>query len=281
MLKITTAFLLLVLIQSNGKSQTKIQNYYIDSLLKQRKDFYKLKESEFDSFNLSFVKEEYKSHPYFVSSDFNKDGLKDFALLLGNNQKEKGDRCLVVFNGVGNAGYYLCQLQYEDEVSPFFYEQNINNSMFVAYRNFLFVAAAETDIVYEFIPTKNGYKLKGESNIKSSNNSGQLKEKTIEIPIDVRKEFAKYANYTFVKQKTSFTSLIITHYARLGVNIADTYVLMESLAQRPKDFDEVLKAIWNQSSQDKEYLLMQFLSFGASAKTANILTEYTLEKFMK
>jgi hypothetical protein len=182
---------------------------------------------------------------------------------------------------VGNAGYYLCQLQYEDVVSPFFYEQNINNSMFVTYRNFLFVAAAETDIVYEFIPTKNGYKLKGESNIKSSNNSSQLKEKTIEIPIDVRKEFAKYANYTFVKQKTSFTSLIITHYARLGVNIADTYVLMESLAQRPKDFDEVLKAIWNQSSHDKEYLLMQFLSFGASAKTANILTEYTLEKFMK
>lgn len=107
------------------------------------------------------------------------------------------------------------------------------------------------------------------------------KEVPPSVPMAARKEFTAYANYTFEYGNSSFTPMIIQHFSRLGYDIGTTSEYMETLYQHPKEFDEVLKAIWNQSSHDSQFLFAQFKSFGVSSSTANYLTKYAIYKFSK
>ena len=105
-----------------------------------------------------------------------------------------------------------------------------------------------------------------------------VKKQTPTITLAMRREFAIYANNTFQNRNVSFGIMVTQHFARLGYDFASTSEFMESLDKYPKAFDEVLKTLWDQSS-NKEILFMQFKSLGISASTANQLVRYSIYKF--
>lgn len=99
------------------------------------------------------------------------------------------------------------------------------------------------------------------------------------IPSNVMKEFGYYANYTFQSGQGSFPAMIYTHFSRKGLDLGQIGIVMENMNTQPVLFNEVIKAIWMNSSKDKNYLYMQFKSFGVSATTANYLAEYCITNF--
>lgn len=117
------------------------------------------------------------------------------------------------------------------------------------------------------------------ASISNAQNTRSVNKST--IPQSVVKDFARNANYVFQYGNTSFAPMVMIHFQKLGYDMGQVGVIMENLEYDPQNFDEVLKALWNNSSHDKDYMYMQFKSFGVSATTANYLAEYCREKFLK
>lgn len=139
---------------------TATQRIYVDSLLVDNPNLYILNESAFDTLNLSFVKEEYHSSPYYISADFNRDGAKDFAVLFGDKNKHN-ERCLVIFNGVKSSEkFVVASIKADTKTITSLTEENINNSLFIAFRKNLHLLAAETCVCSEFIWSKSFYIFK-------------------------------------------------------------------------------------------------------------------------
>ncbi|MBU3676605.1 MAG: hypothetical protein FGM54_05410 [Chitinophagaceae bacterium] len=85
--------------------------------------------------------------PYYKHADFNKDGIKDFAILLLNNNIH--NKCVVViFNGQKNSGYKLSHVEDED----------YDTSTILAYNDKkLHIKILETESDGCFIPAGNRY----------------------------------------------------------------------------------------------------------------------------
>lgn len=89
--------------------------------------------------------------PYYQVGDFNRDGLRDFAVILltGKNAEDpKSGMHVVVFNGVRGDKYRVAHVEHED----------FNTATFISIGGKrLYVGVMETDSAGCFIPAGRGY----------------------------------------------------------------------------------------------------------------------------
>ena len=89
--------------------------------------------------------------PYYQTGDFNRDGIRDFAVILltGRNVNDPNSGMhVVVFNGVKGGKYRVAHIEHEEFSTALF----INTS-----RNKLYVGVMETDSAGCFVPAGRGY----------------------------------------------------------------------------------------------------------------------------
>ena len=89
--------------------------------------------------------------PYYQTGDFNRDGKRDFAVILlsGKSVSDPKSRMhVVVFNGLKGGSYRLAHIEHEDFSTALFIGVN---------RNTLFVGVMETDSTGCFVPAGRGY----------------------------------------------------------------------------------------------------------------------------
>jgi hypothetical protein len=114
-------------------------------------------EGWFDQEVLKWVREDwgYGKHykPYYNNNDFNKDGIKDFAVYLKNNKKnfrEPGNFAVVIFNGMKNGNFkfsYLGNENYSDETGLIFSKGKLHIKQFETDNEGCYIAAGETYIL--------------------------------------------------------------------------------------------------------------------------------------
>ncbi|MGH9901199.1 MAG: hypothetical protein ACRD68_05090 [Pyrinomonadaceae bacterium] len=91
--------------------------------------------------------------PYYQTGDFNRDGIRDFAVILltGKNVNDPDRRMhVVVFNGAKGGKYRVARIQHEEFSTAVFISTN---------RNKLYVGVMETDSAGCFVPDGRGYKV--------------------------------------------------------------------------------------------------------------------------
>lgn len=89
--------------------------------------------------------------PYYQTGDFNRDGKRDFAVILltGKNVSDpKSGMHVVVFNGSKGGSYRVAHIEHEDFSTALFIGVN---------RNTLYVGVMETDSTGCFVPAGRGY----------------------------------------------------------------------------------------------------------------------------
>lgn len=89
--------------------------------------------------------------PYYQIGDFNRDGLRDFAVILltgKNTEDPKSGMHVIVFNGVRGNRYRVAHMENED----------FNTEAFIRFNGKrLYVGVMETDSVGCFVPAGRGY----------------------------------------------------------------------------------------------------------------------------
>ena len=92
--------------------------------------------------------------PYYQTGDFNRDGKRDFAVILltGRNVRDpKSGMHVVVFNGSKGGSYRVAHIERED----------FSTALFIGVdRNTLYVGVMETDSTGCFVPAGRGYIVK-------------------------------------------------------------------------------------------------------------------------
>ena len=89
--------------------------------------------------------------PYYQTGDFNRDGKRDFAVMLltGKNTEDPNSGMhVVIFNQVSGNKYKKAHVEHEEFSTALF----INTE-----KNKLYVGVMETDSSGCFVPTKRGY----------------------------------------------------------------------------------------------------------------------------
>jgi ethanolamine utilization microcompartment shell protein EutL len=89
--------------------------------------------------------------PYYQTGDFNRDGKRDFAVILltGKNVSDPESRMnVVVFNGSKGGSYRVAHIEHEDFSTALFIHVD---------RNTLYVGVMETDSTGCFVPAGRGY----------------------------------------------------------------------------------------------------------------------------
>lgn len=113
-------------------------------------------ETRFDTRTLSAARNEWgfgrNFKPYYQTGDFNRDGRRDFALVLlvagrNSNSRNNGMR-VVIFNGVRGNRYRVAHIERVDYSTALFINTN---------RNGLHVGVMETDSTGCFAPAGRGY----------------------------------------------------------------------------------------------------------------------------
>ncbi len=89
--------------------------------------------------------------PYYQTGDFNRDGIRDFAVILltGKNVNDPNSGMhVVVFNGAKGGKYRVAHIEHEEFSTAVFISTN---------RNKLYVGVMETDSAECFVPAGRGY----------------------------------------------------------------------------------------------------------------------------
>ena len=131
------------------------QRIALANFLKTHSQYEFVPEGWFDQEVLKLVRIDWgfgkKYKPYYNNNDFNKDGIKDFAVFLKNNTKKYEDAnnfAVVIFNGLKNGSFkfsYLGKENFSDETGLTFS------------RGKLHIVQFETDNVGCYIPAGKSY----------------------------------------------------------------------------------------------------------------------------
>lgn len=82
-----------------------MQRVALQNFISTHNQYHFIPETWFDEATLKAIRYEWefgkKYNPYFQSNDFNKDGIKDFAVIL-LNRNNQNYAAVVVFNGLKN-----------------------------------------------------------------------------------------------------------------------------------------------------------------------------------
>ena len=110
-------------------------------------------ETWFDESTLKAIRYEWgfgKNYkPYFQSNDFNKDGIKDFAVILLNSD-DNSKAAVVVFNGLRNGSFRFVHLEkepFESELGLSFQNKSLNVLVFESDNMGCFISSGKGYIV--------------------------------------------------------------------------------------------------------------------------------------
>ena len=143
--------------QKSTTEFTNTQRTALQNFVSSHSQYYFIPETEFDKSTLKAIRNEWgfgKNYkPYFNSNDFNKDGIRDFAVVLANSSDTAGDNtnaAVVVFNGLKNGSYkfaHIEKIELQSELGLSFQDRKLNVLVF------------ETDNINCFITSGKGYKV--------------------------------------------------------------------------------------------------------------------------
>jgi hypothetical protein len=146
---------IVVLAQRSVSEYTPAQRAALQSFISRNPSYQFIPETWFDEETLSAARNEWgfgrNFKPYYQTGDFNRDGKRDFAVILlsGRNADDQNrGTYVVVFNGVRGNTYRVAHIEREEFSTALF----INTS-----RNRLHVGIMETDSVGCFVPAGRGY----------------------------------------------------------------------------------------------------------------------------
>ncbi len=108
----------------------------------------------------------------------------------------------------------------------------------------------------------------------------QKKSPTSTIPKQALTEFARCAYYQFNYGNGNFKAMIYYHFNNQKA-IPEIEIMMESLEKNNKDAIEVLDVVWNYCRNDRDFLFTNLKSMNMTAKNAQLLTDYLIQKHTK
>jgi hypothetical protein len=153
--------LLILMISIPAKAQESVAEYTsaersaLQEFIEKNRSYRFIPETWFDEETLRAARIEWgfgkNFKPYYQTGDFNRDGLRDFAvvLLTGKSVNDPKNRLhVVVFNGVKGGGYRVAHIEHEE----------FSTEMFIkADKNRLHVGVMETDSTGCFVRAGRGY----------------------------------------------------------------------------------------------------------------------------
>jgi hypothetical protein len=147
-----------VVAQKSVTEYPSAQRAALQSFIAKNPKYRFMPEASFDEKTLKAARTEWgfgiNFKPYYQTGDFNRDGARDFAvvLLTGKDASDPDSGMhVVVFNGVKAGNYRVAHIEREDFSTALF----IN-----AKRNVLHVGVMETDSAGCFVPVGRGYSVK-------------------------------------------------------------------------------------------------------------------------
>ncbi len=138
--------------QKSTTEYSSAQRIAIQQFIAGHEEYSFIPETWFDASTLKAVRFEWgfgaKYKPYYQVGDFNKDGIKDFAVILINQNSSAQSCAAVVFNGILGSKYRLAHL----EIEP--WQEALGLTLQNKQLNIL---TFETDNAGCFIPAGKGY----------------------------------------------------------------------------------------------------------------------------
>jgi hypothetical protein len=141
------------LCQRSTTEFTNMQRVTLQKFISTHNQYHFIPETWFDEATLKAIRYEWgfgkKYKPYFQSNDFNKDGIKDFAVILLNSNKQNF-AVVVVFNGLKNGTYKFAHLEKEEfqsELGLSFQGKQLNVLVFETCNMGCFIPAGKGYIV--------------------------------------------------------------------------------------------------------------------------------------
>lgn len=159
-MKYLLAFLLVVLAppvlaQKSVTEYTPAQRAALQAFIAKNPKYRFIPETWFEAETLTAARAEWgfgrNFKPYYQNGDFNRDGLRDFAVILlsGKNADDPDNGMhVVVFNGAKGGLYRVAHVEHED----------FSTALFISVsRHTLYVGIMETDSAGCFVPAGRGY----------------------------------------------------------------------------------------------------------------------------
>jgi hypothetical protein len=139
--------------QKSTTEFTNTQRAALQNFISSYSQYQFIPETWFDKGTLKAIRNEWgfgKNYkPYFQNNDFNKDGIKDFAVILLNSN-DKTNAAVVVFNGLKNGNFKFVHIEkepFESELGLSFQDKKLNVLVFETGNMGCFISSGKGYIV--------------------------------------------------------------------------------------------------------------------------------------